>query len=550
MKLKIKNSFIKAFKGGRDLSPFWLLAACGGGSGEIGGKNSTSLDSIGEASGLPPSYTSPPSEYSQPNVKDPYSFTLAAPGANAYWVNSLKSFATDRIPTLDVSSKKYIYTYQFPKVVPATYVGTDYELGWKPVNELVQAAYLGIFDHLESMFQISFVPGSDANKIHDIVISHADLDFNIVGYGFFPDAYDPLGSDILIDNAFSNPRRTGSTTNFDFEALVHELGHAIGLKHPFEKYSVNDVVLNSKEDNTFWTVMSYKSEDQSFDGKFRAFDLMALAEIYGVNPDYRAGNDTYYFSKTAPNFVIDGGGLDTISAASETTPVFIDLREGSHSFLGVKSSYISSPGQLIISSNSIIENAYGGQAADYLVGNSHTNYLVGGSGDDAIFAAGGADIIDGGQGFDLIDLSETTQAIDEVVLNPSNTAFDRVYSFVQGDLGDQINLVGRSILELTPVVSSANVPIAQMDNVVLRLAGDLDTNVKLEEAFKSSGAFSNLEVLPDGEILVVTANSQQTGEDQNVFYVSHFDDDLDAILLARFFGNYLDLDSWSTSNFL
>ena len=39
-------------------------------------------------------------------------------------------------------------------------------------------------------------------------------------------------------------------TNYDYETLVHEIGHALGLKHPFEADRNNSSILNEYEDQT------------------------------------------------------------------------------------------------------------------------------------------------------------------------------------------------------------------------------------------------------------------------------------------------------------
>ena len=72
---------------------------------------------------------------------------------------------------------------------------------------------------------------------------------------------------------------------------------------------------------------------------------MTLAKYYGVNQQFRSGNDVYTFDDSAGVFVIDGDGLDIISMPSSEKSIFLDLRPGSHSYEGIKSSFITAANQ-------------------------------------------------------------------------------------------------------------------------------------------------------------------------------------------------------------
>ena len=116
--------------------------------------------------------------------------------------------------------------------------------------------------------------------------------------------------------------------------LLHELGHALGLKHPFEAHGSNIATLSKFEDNTRNTAMSYDEDTSTFNGKLRPLDWMALTKFYGVKSTYNAGDNIYEFSSSGGTLIIDGAGLDTINASDATLDVTIDLRSGAHSHLG------------------------------------------------------------------------------------------------------------------------------------------------------------------------------------------------------------------------
>lgn len=532
---------------GFQLWPFSLpamLAACGGG-GESPG------DVIAPVVGLPTGYTPPASTYTVPASTDSYSFVLQTAFVDPYWVASLRN---SNFGQLDAFVQGYdrTYSFVFPTIMPDYYAGTSDATGWAPASTAMQVAYRDIFQRLEAVLNVSFVEGTNLSDYNVIAIS-TNVQTGTSGYAYYPSSSYLLGSDVLISAAYVNPiQASNGSTNFDYEVLVHELGHALGLKHPFEADGSSTTILNATEDTTVWTTMSYDTVRSSFDGEFRVFDLMAFSEAYGVNASYRSGDDSYVFSGLRGVFVIDGGGTDTISAVGQTQGVVIDLREGAQSYVGESGQLISSAYQLAIAPNTKIENAFGGSGNDFLTGNALDNRLDGGSGDDRIFAGEGSDVVIGGRGADRIDLSEVTQVTDTVVFDVTDPAVgaDSVYSFRQGSGGDVIQFQGGQFEGLLDVVSVSNVPEAFVQGYILRLVDAvLGTAEQVVQAFSDGGVFTNLNLTTGSNAIVIAADSQATGEDQSLFYIAQGAVELTAVHLATLSGNYLDLDSWQATNF-
>jgi len=64
--------------------------------------------------------------------------------------------------------------------------------------------------------------------------------------------------------------------------LLHEIGHALGLKHPFHTSPYNRKKLSKADDHTKNTVMSYDNRDSKvYPTKLGSLDKKAIVELYG-----------------------------------------------------------------------------------------------------------------------------------------------------------------------------------------------------------------------------------------------------------------------------
>jgi Ca2+-binding RTX toxin-like protein len=182
--------------------------------------------------------------------------------------------------------------------------------------------------------------------------------------------------------------------------MLHELGHIIGLKHPFEgsyRLSGNDT------ENGRFSLMSYGRG--ASDAGLMMFDIEATRFIYGARAT-ATGDDVYRFDRTNSWFaaLVDDGGNDTIDLAGNVHGAVLDLAGGAFSSLNLDSwGHSNMPRNLGITRGTTIENAIGTSQADQIAGNAAANRLDGGGGNDTLAGGAGADTLVGGGGTDIID---------------------------------------------------------------------------------------------------------------------------------------------------
>jgi serralysin len=213
-----------------------------------------------------------------------------------------------------------------------------------------------------------------------------------------------------------------STGAAGYNTMIHELGHALGLKHPFG----SGVTLPSSLDTFKYTVMSYsEAPDQPDTGKSSFYpttpmviDIAAIQYLYGANMSYNTGDDVYVFSqgKNYYQTIWDAGGNDTIQYIA-TAGGKINLNAGidPNAATDPNADYFSQLGKPIklsngtvqadtvaIAYNVVIENAIGGNGGDTIIGNQFANRLDGGAGNDSLTGGDGDDTLLGGSGNDWL----------------------------------------------------------------------------------------------------------------------------------------------------
>lgn len=278
-----------------------------------------------------------------------------------------------------------------------------------------QVAVAGALQQWANVANVQFVP------VQDNTFTVGDIRVAVTGAvepGFAAHAYipspSPKGGDVWLGSS-TFAQYTASDLapgGRGFIVLLHEIGHALGLKHPHEAEDGNPVTLSGTLDSVKFTVMStFEARNGTSVSPLPStpmlYDIRAIQYIYGKNSTFNAGNDTYDFFQGQSYYqtIWDGGGIDTIRYNAATQGGRISLQDGTFSELGNPirlGSFSTQTETVAIAFDAIIENAIGGNGNDTILGNAFANSLTGTSGNDSLDGVGGNDALDGGTGNDSL----------------------------------------------------------------------------------------------------------------------------------------------------
>ncbi|MEL7496759.1 MAG: M10 family metallopeptidase [Planctomycetota bacterium] len=262
------------------------------------------------------------------------------------------------------------------------------------------------FDQLEQFLNVDFVevPDSQINEFggQGGIIRFGEYgipfpDSTAAAFAFLPGFGDAPGDIWINRELVAGGRAAPLNQDTDgYVTLIHEIGHALGLKHPFQ----GSPRLPMSTDSNDYTVMSYTGADLGFPATFQPYDVVELQQLYGANLNHATGDDLYaignYFNRLAfVETIWDAGGNDTLSAEGSPVNSVVDLRAGERSSIG----FI--PRNVTIAYDVVMENAVGSDNDDELIGNFADNMLVGGNGNDRLMGHQGNDDLTGGAGDDV-----------------------------------------------------------------------------------------------------------------------------------------------------
>jgi serralysin len=230
---------------------------------------------------------------------------MSTPTVNSVSVSTISLSGSNTIDSLIFGSKwgsglgaGVSLTYSFPAALSSYWYAIDYPQysaePWQAtavLNSAAQSAAISALATWSNVANITFTQvGDNISTVGEIRFQWTSPTVSNDGqaWAYYPSST-PKAGDVWLNWT------AGDTGNFSagsywYDTLIHELGHALGLKHTFQSGGISSAVLPSNADGYHYSIMSYSAKTGvsgstvTFNPTTPMFyDIAAIQYLYGAN---------------------------------------------------------------------------------------------------------------------------------------------------------------------------------------------------------------------------------------------------------------------------
>ena len=188
-------------------------------------------------------------------------------GATAfpYWINALLASWLDATDLEQMLGPSKTFNFSFPESLPKYDTSTDHAAGFVKFTNTQKENAKQALTYVSSILDLKFIESSNSDSSNTITFA-SNKQTDSGGYATYPSS-DSTGSDIFFNDAWYNKTLSGGT--FGAYVLMHELAHALGLKHPFPTADAKGEFgegpfLYGQEDSAGFTMLSYSTKVENY----------------------------------------------------------------------------------------------------------------------------------------------------------------------------------------------------------------------------------------------------------------------------------------------
>lgn len=219
-------------------------------------------------------------------------------------------------------------TFSFP--TSGSYYGYSGEAdsGFEVLNATQQTTVRNILTHYSSVANVSFTELTETSSTH-ADLRFAESNLPSTAWAYYPSSGEWGGDSWYNHTSYDAPLKG----TYAYSTFVHEIGHAMGLKHGHETSTYGP--LPTDHDTAEYSIMTYRSYVGS-PGNFYTIssgdgpqtlmlsDIAALQYMYGANFSHNSGDSTYSWDVNSGELSINGAG----QGASTANTVFLTVWDG------------------------------------------------------------------------------------------------------------------------------------------------------------------------------------------------------------------------------